>query len=82
MADAVSQVGDRIENLLAEIRAMVPPPTMERIDELVRCIVSLYGSGLERMMQILDENEADIRRLAWRRAAPKPPPEAFGSREI
>ena len=59
MADAVSQVGDRIESLLAEIRAMVPPPAMERIDELVRCIVSLYGSGLERMMEILDQNEAD-----------------------
>jgi hypothetical protein len=59
MADAVSQVGDRIENLLAEIRSMVPPPAMERIDELVRCIVSLYGAGLERMMEILDQNEAD-----------------------
>jgi hypothetical protein len=58
MADAVSQVGDRIEHLLAEIRAMVAPAAMERIDELVRCILSLYGSGLERMMAILDENKA------------------------
>ena len=59
MADAVSQVGDRIEHLLAEIRAMVAPAAIERIDELVRCILSLYGSGLELMMAILDENKAD-----------------------
>lgn len=59
MGDATRQVGDRIEQLLVEVRAMVPPAAMERVDELVRNILSLYGSGLERVMTILDDHEAN-----------------------
>jgi Fe-S cluster biogenesis protein NfuA/nitrite reductase/ring-hydroxylating ferredoxin subunit len=47
-----SQIGDRIERLLEEVRAMTSPPAWQRVDELIRLILELYGSGLGKIVEI------------------------------
>jgi len=46
-------VGDRIERLLAEVRSMASPSVAQRVDELMRSTVVLYGAGLARIMEIV-----------------------------
>lgn len=36
----------QIERLLDELREMVPPPAWQRIEQVLRRVVSLYGAGL------------------------------------
>ena len=48
-------VSDRIETLLAEVRALGDPRARETAEELVRLLAELYGAGLERMLAIVDE---------------------------
>jgi len=45
-------VGDRIEQLLDELRAVADPPAYERAEELLRLVTELYGAGLERIVDI------------------------------
>ena len=40
----------RIERLLAELRDLVPLPAWQRIEDVLRRIVRLYGAGLERAL--------------------------------
>ncbi len=51
------QVGDRIETLL-EASSSGGTVARERAEELVRLLSELYGAGLLRMMEILDERGA------------------------
>jgi Fe-S cluster biogenesis protein NfuA len=51
-------VGDRIEALLAELRAISDPRTRETTEELVRSLLELYGGGLARMMEIVYDSPA------------------------
>ncbi|BDG01373.1 NifU family protein [Anaeromyxobacter oryzae] len=44
--------GDRIARLLDELRGMAGPTTWQRIEELVRRVVGLYGAGLGRMLAL------------------------------
>lgn len=46
--------GERIE-LLLEASAAAGPVARERAEELVRLVVELYGSGLERLMELVHE---------------------------
>ena len=46
------ELGDRIERLLTEIRSMASPSVGDRVDEVVRSIVELYGAGLARVMEL------------------------------
>jgi Fe-S cluster biogenesis protein NfuA/nitrite reductase/ring-hydroxylating ferredoxin subunit len=48
----LNQAGERIEALLQEIRSMASPPAWQRVDELIRLILELYGSGLSRTIEI------------------------------
>jgi Fe-S cluster biogenesis protein NfuA/nitrite reductase/ring-hydroxylating ferredoxin subunit len=63
-----SQVGERIERLLEQVRAMASPPAWQRIDELIRTILELYGSGLGKIVEITaaagPSGEAMLSRLA------------------
>ena len=43
---SLGQIGERIERLLEEVRSMASPPAWQRVDELIRLILELYGSGL------------------------------------
>jgi Fe-S cluster biogenesis protein NfuA/nitrite reductase/ring-hydroxylating ferredoxin subunit len=49
------RAGERIERLLEEIRASASPPCWQRVDELMRQVVDLYGAGLERIVQIVGD---------------------------
>jgi Fe-S cluster biogenesis protein NfuA/nitrite reductase/ring-hydroxylating ferredoxin subunit len=49
------QIGERIERLLEEVRSMASPPAWQRVDELIRLILELYGSGLGRIVEITAE---------------------------
>jgi len=54
----VRQVGDRIEVLLGELRASAPRDVAEKVEEVVGLLVELYGAGLERILEIVNENDA------------------------
>jgi Fe-S cluster biogenesis protein NfuA/nitrite reductase/ring-hydroxylating ferredoxin subunit len=50
-------VGERIERLL-EASAATGPVALERSEELVRLVVELYGTGLERILEIVYDGGA------------------------
>ncbi len=45
-------LSERVEQLLAEIEESALPPVQARVEELVRALVSLYGAGLERVVEV------------------------------
>ncbi|MDQ2812447.1 MAG: NifU family protein [Actinomycetota bacterium] len=45
--------GERIEALLAKLRSDARPQVAEAAEELVGCLVELYGAGLAQIVQIL-----------------------------
>jgi hypothetical protein len=44
--------GDRIETLLAELRSLAGPAAAGTAEELVGCLVQLYGEGLATVMRL------------------------------
>src|SRR5262245_44448037 len=58
MSANLRAVGDRIETLLADLRAIGDREARETAEELVRSLLELYGGGLERMMEIVYESPA------------------------
>jgi Fe-S cluster biogenesis protein NfuA len=60
-AEALKDTGDRIEQLLVDLRSMVGPPAMRSVEELVGRLVDLYGAGLERIVAKLGKE--DVARL-------------------
>lgn len=49
-ADTLAATSARVEQLLAEVRELVPLPAWQRVDEALRGIVALYGAGLARVL--------------------------------
>lgn len=47
-----SETGARVEELLAELRTRSGPEAAGAAEELVTCLVRLYGAALERVMRI------------------------------
>ena len=47
------EVGDRIERLLDELQASVDPRAYRAVEELVRQLTDLYGSGLDRILAMV-----------------------------
>ena len=54
----VRRTGERIETILAELRASASPATMERVGELLHQVLSLYGEGLSRVLDLLEPRGA------------------------
>jgi Fe-S cluster biogenesis protein NfuA len=52
--------GERVEALLAEIRASAHPALMAKVEELVEEIVGLYGAGLAHIWEMLQGERASI----------------------
>jgi Fe-S cluster biogenesis protein NfuA/nitrite reductase/ring-hydroxylating ferredoxin subunit len=52
----VRQVGDRIEVLLGELRSQASPGVGAKIEEVVGLLVELYGAGLERILEVVNED--------------------------
>jgi len=55
--------GERVEELLAELRSHAGPQVAATAEELVSCLVELYGAGLARITGILGADEAGPRLL-------------------
>jgi Fe-S cluster biogenesis protein NfuA len=47
--------GDRLERMLEELEAACDPGTYRRAAEVLRLVVELYGAGLARLVQIVQD---------------------------
>ena len=56
--------GERVEALLAELRSHAGPQAADVAEELVSCLVELYGAGLAQIVATLADDEAGTRLLA------------------
>jgi hypothetical protein len=57
--------GERVETLLAELRARCGPEAADVAEELVTCLVRLYGAGLQAVMAIVgDDTRLQARLIA------------------
>jgi Fe-S cluster biogenesis protein NfuA len=57
----VQAAGERVEALLAELRSHAGPQVAATAEELVGCLVELYGAGLAQITEILGADEAGPR---------------------
>jgi Fe-S cluster biogenesis protein NfuA len=56
--------GERVEALLAELRVHAGPQVADTAEELVGCLVELYGAGLTEILRVIAEDaEAGLRLL-------------------
>ena len=53
----VEATGERVEALLAELRSQAGPQVAATAEELVSCLVELYGAGLARITEIVGQDE-------------------------
>ncbi len=63
------ELSERIEPLLEEVRSMASPPVWERVEEIVRSVVHLYGEGLKRIDEIAAADGSAGERLRAQLAA-------------
>ena len=54
-------VGDRIEDVLGELRSSLDLRVWERVEEVVGLVTELYGGGLERVLELISPD--DVERL-------------------
>ena len=52
--------GERVEALLAELRAQAGPQAAATAEELVSCLVELYGAGLAAITEIVGKSEPEL----------------------
>jgi Fe-S cluster biogenesis protein NfuA len=52
-------VGDRIDQLLAELRSATADRVWEGVEEVLRLLTELYGGALERVMELSDPAQLD-----------------------
>src|SRR5262252_5895662 len=55
--------GERVEALLAELRARSGPEAAEVAEELVTCLVRFYGAGLAAVIRIVGDNDRLLAKL-------------------
>ncbi len=55
-AQDAQAVGERVETLLADLHAQAGPGASATAEELVSCLVELYGAGLAGIVRILGED--------------------------
>ena len=58
--DDAQAAGERVEALLAELRSQAGPQVADTAEELVGCLVELYGAGLARITEIVAEAEPEL----------------------
>jgi Fe-S cluster biogenesis protein NfuA len=63
------QAGERVEALLAELGSQAGPQVAATAEELVSCLVELYGAGLAEMVRIIGEDAEGGQRLMSKLAA-------------
>ena len=55
--DDAQAAGERVETLIAELRAQAGPQAAATAEELVSCLVELYGTGLATIIELVGEPE-------------------------
>jgi Fe-S cluster biogenesis protein NfuA len=63
------KAGERVEALLAELGSQAGPQVAATAEELVSCLVELYGAGLAEIVRIIGEDAEDGQRLMAKLAA-------------
>ena len=58
--DDAQAAGERVEALIAELRSLAGPQAAATAEELVSCLVELYGAGLPRITEIVAESEPEL----------------------
>jgi Fe-S cluster biogenesis protein NfuA/nitrite reductase/ring-hydroxylating ferredoxin subunit len=53
----VAALSERIDVLLDEVQRRVEPEVTDKVEELVRAVLSLHGAGLEQLLARLDESQ-------------------------
>lgn len=56
-AKDLRSVGDSIETLVRDFGALADPHLRAKAETLVRLLMELYGAGLERILEIVDEEQ-------------------------
>lgn len=51
--------GDRIEQLLGQLRSSVDPEVWTRFEEVLSLVTELYGAGLGRVVELVVESDVD-----------------------
>ena len=55
--DDAQAAGERVEALIAELRSQAGPQAAATAEELVSCLVELYGAGLATIIELVGEPE-------------------------
>src|SRR5262249_61895008 len=55
--------GERVEELLAELRARSGPEAADVAEDLVTCLARLYGAGLAAVIRIVGDNDRLLAKL-------------------
>ena len=63
------RAGERVEALLAELGSQAGPQVAATAEELVSCLVELYGAGLAEIVRIIGEDPAAGQQLMAKLAA-------------
>jgi Fe-S cluster biogenesis protein NfuA len=58
--DDAQAAGERVEALLAELRSRAGPQAAATAEELVSCLVELYGTGLATIIEIVTEHDPEL----------------------
>ncbi|MEP7065929.1 MAG: NifU family protein [Gemmatimonadota bacterium] len=53
-------VGERIEALVGELAVLADPVARRKAEDLLQAVVRFYGAGLERMLEIVDQQPDDV----------------------
>ena len=70
--DRLRSDGERIEALVSELAALPDPAVRVKTQELMQLVVGFYGAGLERMLELVDEEAADKAEQLFGRFAEDP----------
>jgi Fe-S cluster biogenesis protein NfuA len=58
--DDAQAAGERVEALIAELRSQAGPQAAATAEELVSCLVELYGTGLATIIEVVGENGPEL----------------------
>ena len=58
--DDAQAAGERVETLIAELRAQAGPQAAATAEELVSCLVELYGTGLATIIEVVGQDKPEL----------------------
>ena len=58
--DDAQAAGERVETLIAELRSQAGPQAAATAEELVSCLVEMYGTGLATIIEVVSEDRPEL----------------------